>query len=171
MSLTIIIAAMLMAAQPQPAPEALAFEAFNRLAAQEGLWSGDRGAGKKPIIVSIRKIARGSAIVETWYPGTDREALTIYHLDGTTLVADHYCPQGNVPRLVLDSRSSTDSYHFSFKDGANLAVPGASHEDEFWIRPTSPNSYERTENYVENGVTVQPAMGPPDTVSFRRVPE
>ena len=172
MSLAYMLAAgMLATVQPQPAPQTLASEAFNRLAANEGFWSGDRGGGKKPISVSIRKIAGGSAIVETWYPGTEREALTIYHMDGPTLVADHYCPQGNVPTLVMDSLSSADSYHFSLKGGANLLAAGASHEEEFWIRPISPNSYQRSERYVENGVPVPPAVGPMDSVSFRRIME
>jgi hypothetical protein len=158
-------------AQPVPAHESVASEAFRRLSDQAGLWNGTRPSGSKPVVVSIRKIAGGSAIVETWYPGTAREALTIYHMDGPVLVADHYCPQGNAPRLILERRSTAGDYFFSFKEGTNLTLPGAYHEHEFRVRPTSLNSYDRTERYVENGMTALPEAGDGEVITFRRAPE
>jgi hypothetical protein len=50
--------------------------------------------------VRFQVISGGSVVLETFgRPG--RETATVYHLDGGSLVATHYCAQGNQPRLRL----------------------------------------------------------------------
>ena len=44
----------------------------------------------------------GSALVETQFPGTGHEMVSVYHLDGDDLRMTHYCAAGNQPRVKLD---------------------------------------------------------------------
>ena len=65
-----------------------------------GSWIATTGDATVP--VSFRVLSRESVILETFgRPG--RETVTTYHLDGTGLVATHYCAQGNQPRLRMQS--------------------------------------------------------------------
>ena len=47
-------------------------------------------------------------------------SLTLYHRDGGTLVATHYCPQGNQPRLTLLPMSIAKVLRFRFRDATDL---------------------------------------------------
>ncbi len=67
-------------------------------------------------------------LVETWLAGDRPHSLTLYHADGERLMATHYCPQGNQPRLLLDPASRPDHMSFRFHDATNLASPEQSHQ-------------------------------------------
>ncbi len=63
----------------------------------------------------------GSALVETDFPETNHEMVSVYHLDGDDLRMTHYCAAGNQPRLKLDRASSTPArLIFVFDGGTNL---------------------------------------------------
>jgi hypothetical protein len=63
----------------------------------------------------------GSALVETQFPGSDHEMVSVYHLDGDELRMTHYCAAGNQPRVKLDRASSTPTHLiFAFDGGSNL---------------------------------------------------
>lgn len=65
-----------------------------------GSWIATTGDATVP--VSFRVVAGESVVLETFgRPG--RETVTTYHLDGTGLVATHYCAQGNQPRLRMNA--------------------------------------------------------------------
>src|SRR5580700_11113984 len=70
------------------------FEALKKLA---GDWVevGKDGKPSTTVLTSIRVTAGGSAIHETIFPGTDKEMVTLYHLDGDDLILTHYCVLGN----------------------------------------------------------------------------
>ena len=64
----------------------------------------------------------GSAgIVETQFPGSDHEMVSVYHLDGDDLRMTHYCVAGNQPHVKLDrANSKPDQLIFVFDGGTNL---------------------------------------------------
>lgn len=96
-------------------PGPAVFEELKRLA---GTWkSSDTD---DPTRVEIKLIAHGSALVETWTMSPARQSMTVYTLDGDRLLATHYCPQGNAPRLAFTRTDSSGSHHFLFVDGSNL---------------------------------------------------
>jgi hypothetical protein len=71
--------------------------------------------------ITYRMTGAGSALVETQFPGTGHEMVSIYHLDGDDLRMTHYCAVGNQPRVKLDrARSSPDHLIFLFDGGTNL---------------------------------------------------
>jgi hypothetical protein len=71
--------------------------------------------------VVYRMTGAGSALVETDFPGSDHEMVSVYHLDGDDLRLTHYCAAGNQPHLKLDRASSSPTHFvFVFDGGTNL---------------------------------------------------
>jgi hypothetical protein len=142
---------------------------FKQLSALVGEWEGKFDNGRVHR-VTYRLSARGHALVETWALSPTSESITIYHLDGDKLVADHYCPQGNAPRLEL-ATAIDDKFNFAFRDGTNLNVVGKTHQHSFWLQIKSADEYLRSETYVVNGSNAaQLALAKADgTVRYSRV--
>jgi hypothetical protein len=84
-----------------------------------GSWQAKTAKGST-ITLTFRATARGTAIVETYTAGTT-ETLTIFHRDGDSLLATHYCAQGNQPRLSLTEPGTPRLLVFEFRDATNLA--------------------------------------------------
>jgi hypothetical protein len=71
--------------------------------------------------VTYHLTGAGSALVETDFPGTGHEMVSVYHLDGDDLRLTHYCAAGNQPRLKLDRTKSTPTrFVFVFDGGSNM---------------------------------------------------
>jgi hypothetical protein len=100
-------------------PAARQFEALKGLA---GNWVelGKDGKPTDTVISSIRVTAGGSVVEETIFPGTEKEMVTMYHLDGSDLVLTHYCMLGNQPRMKAEPAKSSDTIDFKFVVGTNL---------------------------------------------------
>jgi hypothetical protein len=122
---------------------------FKTLSSLEGKWRGVFDDGREHQ-VTLRLSAGGSALVETWALSPTRESITIYNLDGDRLLATHYCPQGNQPRLELKSGDASTGYNFEFLDGTGLQNPDASHQHQMWIKPIDREHFERSEVYISN---------------------
>jgi len=90
------------AAADKPAPKAEAkhpgLEQFKQLA---GEWVGKEVEGKKDkeVHVKYKVTSGGSAVVETLFPDTDHEMVTVITRDGDDLVLTHYCMLGNQPQM------------------------------------------------------------------------
>ncbi len=126
--------------------------AFKQLSTLAGTWKGTRPDGRE-YRVDYRLSAGGSVLVETWTLGPGRESLTLYHLDGSRLLATHYCPQGNQPRLQLTAVKDDGTLSFEFLDGTNLDVKDKSHQQSFWLHLDGERAFTRAETYVENHST------------------
>ena len=75
---------------------------LDRLKALAGEWvaAEDNEMAKKGDLVARYAVsAGGTAVVETVFPGSTHEMVTVYHLDGPDLVLTHYCMEGNQPRM------------------------------------------------------------------------
>jgi hypothetical protein len=149
-------------------PDAAA--AFQRLTTLVGAWKGTRPDGHEHR-VDYRLSAGGSVLVETWTLGAGRESLTLYHLDGTRLLATHYCPQGNQPRLQLTAVKDDGTLSFEFLDGTNLGVKDKSHQHAFWLRLDGEHGFTRSETYVENDSTPwrMAAAEPGAAIAYTRI--
>ena len=65
--------------------------------------------------VEYRVTAGGSVVMETMFAGEPHEMITMYTVDGDSLVATHYCSGGNQPVLKLNAAKSTaDELVFDF---------------------------------------------------------
>ncbi len=76
-------------------------------------------AGVGPVAAIYRTTGAGSAVVETLWPGTPDEMVTVYHRDGEDLVLTHYCSVGNQPHMRAFYISS-GRVDFSFDGGTNI---------------------------------------------------
>jgi hypothetical protein len=155
------------ATEPPLAPE----QAFGQLKQLVGQWKGKTAEGRT-IAVSYRLTAGDTVLMETWTLSTSRESLTLYHLDGEDLLATHYCPQGNQPRLRFISSKNGGRLAFGFRDGTNLQAGGGFHQHSFWIRFLPNGSFERSETYLKNGTPPSVISGADkdQPITFTRVP-
>ena len=64
--------------------------------------------------------AAGSAVVETLFPGGEKEMVSVYTRDGSQLVLTHYCCCGNQPSMRAKVGAATDQIAFEFAGGQNL---------------------------------------------------
>ncbi len=63
-------------------------------------------------------------VTEVLFPGTDHEMMTLYYVQGSDVLATHYCSMGNRPQFKLDSsKSSLKELVFNF-DGGSGFDPG-----------------------------------------------
>lgn len=96
--------------------------AFEMLKDLSGDWTGTATSKDgPPASVQYRLTGGGSTVMETLFPGTDHEMISMYHMDGTELVLKHYCVMGNQPEMRLDpARSDSRQLVFVFTGGTNL---------------------------------------------------
>lgn len=104
--------------------------AFKRLKTLAGEWTAkvdggprkdehDEASAHSKMI--YRVTAAGSVVMETFFPGSPHEMISMYHLDGDKLIMTHYCAAQNQPHLKLDTDASTpDELVFVFDGGTNL---------------------------------------------------
>ena len=103
------------ASQPVPA-------AFEKLKALDGEWvAAEDGemSRKGDLVARYAVTAAGTAVVETVFPGSPYEMVTVYHPDGADLVLTHYCMEGNQPRMwARDAQGSRLA--FAYDGGTNI---------------------------------------------------
>jgi hypothetical protein len=111
------------AAPAPPARETTAASpAFERFKALAGDWvaAEDGEMSKKGDFVARYAVtAGGSAVVETVFPGSPHEMVTVYHADGPDLVLTHYCMEGNQPRMRARGASGS-RFDFEFDGGTGV---------------------------------------------------
>jgi len=96
-------------------------EALGRLKALTGTWEGTIEGKADKVQVIYRIISGGTAVMETLFPGTPEEMISVYFADGDELRMTHYCAAGNQPHLRLDRKASTPAdLRFGFEGGTNL---------------------------------------------------
>ena len=106
--------------------------AFAKLKTLKGTWNNkvseaehhEAGADSKII---YRLTGAGSALVETDFPDSDHEMVSVYHLDGEDLRLTHYCAMGNQPRLKLDRAGSSPTRLVFVFDGGTQSRPCQGH--------------------------------------------
>jgi len=125
-----------------------AAEAFETLKGLVGHWKDT--ADGSPLVVEFRLTAGGSALVETWTMSGGRESLSIYHLDGDRLLATHYCPAGNQPRLQLSGQSADGRFHFEFESVTGLEDPADSHQHRLEVT-AGQETLKRKDTYLSKG--------------------
>lgn len=123
---------------------------FAKLQTLVGEWEGKTEKGRV-LKVSYRLTANNTVLVETWTLGPQRESLTLYHMDNESLIATHYCPVGNQPRLRFKEGGSASVFVFEFVSATNLPKPEAAHQFRFEMELLQASSFARSETYLENG--------------------
>ncbi len=162
--LSILISLGLAGASASAVAQSSAQLVFDQIKKLEGNWHSTKGK----TTVNYALMANGNTVVETWTMSPTRQSMTVYTMDGERMLATHYCPQGNAPRLYFAKTDEDGSHHFEFLDGANLQNLDGSHEHAFWIRMNLPDHLVRSETYIANGAVYDPAKGAVKAESFDR---
>ena len=128
---------------PAPAAAEPAGAAFQQLSELVGTWrNADRP--ESPLRIRFFLTAGGTVLVESWERAGQPHSLTLYHRDGADLIATHYCPQGNQPRLKLTA--SGRHFAFALRDATDLDA-GESHLHDLGFDLTDPDRPVRSETY------------------------
>ena len=118
-----VLAAGAAAAAPAPAPARPTSAALERFKTLAGEWvaaeDGDM-VKKGDLVARYAVTASGSAVVETVFPGSEHEMVTVYHADGPDLVLTHYCMEGNQPRMRAKGAAQGSRFDFAYDGGTNI---------------------------------------------------
>jgi hypothetical protein len=127
--------------------------AFERLKALQGNWYGKDEQGKE-VLSSVYKVSsNGSAVVETMFPGQAHEMTNVYTIDGSRLLATHYCAAGNQPRMECPAMGPDGSIPFTFESVSNLASREQSYMGGVTLRTPEKNKLvQEWTNYIDGKV-------------------
>lgn len=152
-----VFAALLALASPAMAEEAAPTPAeaqFAQILGWEGRW---KVAETDALQIVFEVTARGKTVVERWETASGLHSITVYHLDGESVIATHYCPQGNQPRLQSVAGDGS-AIAFEFRDITGLDE-GESHQFALSYAVREDGSLLRSEVY-------RSAEGPDDSSSY-----
>ncbi len=124
---------------------------FEDLKSLVGHWHGTNEDGN-PVQIHYYLTANATTLVEDWTFHNGMTAPTLFHLDGDALIAAHFCPLGNQPRLKLNRAKASGILEFEFWDITNLSADGAEHCHAFDMELLSTDTFRRNENYICAGV-------------------
>lgn len=128
-------------------------DAFTRLKGLAGEWRGrigDREKGEAATVI-YKVTAGGHTVMETLFPGSPHEMVTMYHLEEGKLVLTHFCAAGNQPRMALTRKSTPDALDFNFIGGANISSRRDGHMRAARLRFAAKDVLESEWDYFQNG--------------------
>ncbi|HET9317111.1 MAG TPA: hypothetical protein VFQ51_16075 [Vicinamibacteria bacterium] len=150
-----LAAAALLAASPLRAAAA-GGPSLDRFKALAGEWvaAEDNEMVKKGDLVSRYVVsAGGTAVIETVFPGSPHEMVTVYYVDGSDLALTHYCMEGNQPRMRA-KKTDGARLDFAFDGGANIDPARTRHMNSAWIEFVGPDEIRNQWTEVADGQTV-----------------
>lgn len=127
-------------AKPEPS-------SFEQMSALVGDWKRAGKDGSK-FRIEFELTANKSVLVERWVVGEKTHSLTLYHRDKADVVATHYCPQGNQPRMRMSTLNGASQITFDFWDATNLAEPTDSHQHQLSFDLSDLQRIKRGEVYM-----------------------
>jgi hypothetical protein len=132
-----------MAARAMPTASKAA-EAFQKLQSLAGDWAGkDQDGGE--VESAFKPIASNTAVMETLAMSGMDEMVTLYSIDGDSIMLLHYCPTNNQPRMrATPATTEVKRLQFTFEGAGNLPSLDAGHEHKLVIE------FEDNDHIVEH---------------------
>ena len=126
-------------------------ESYDKMKTLVGSWEGKVKEGDKDIPATARfqLIADGSTLAGWLGEGTPHEMVTMFHMDGDTLVATLYGAEHKQPRMVLVMDGERNRLVFVFKDGTNIQ-PNVGHMHQVAFIFDGPNHHIEEWTYLKN---------------------
>jgi len=123
---------------------------FDKMKSLDGSWTGAMvEAGKEyPATTRFMMVSDGSALMAWLGEGTPEEMVTIFHMDGSTLMATHYCAAHNQPRFIAVPGGKPNQVVFQFKDATNLS-PHHGHMQAVTFTFDGPDHHMEDWDYVD----------------------
>jgi hypothetical protein len=126
---------------------------FEELKGLAGTWTGTHKMGEEDpteATVTYQVTSNGSVVMETIFPGTPHEMVSIYHDQGDSVAMTHYCAFGNQPKFGLVS--STDrELNFEFSADNTLDPTTAGHMHALKISLEGENEIEHNWVMFQDG--------------------
>jgi hypothetical protein len=124
-----------------------------------GEWTGKGSHGEQQIDATVTyKVTGGdSAVVETHFPGTEHEMITVYTLDGDDLVLTHYCMLGNQPRMKAERGGNGKKLAFKFTGAGNLKSEKDQHMHDMTIEFVDDDHVKSTWTLYQDGKPAEKA--------------
>ena len=125
---------------------------YERMKGLVGAWEGTSNMEKdgQPIRVEYRLTAGGSAVVETLFPGTPEEMISVYHDSDGTLSMTHYCMLQNQPHMKL-LKAGADRLDLAFGGGSNIDPEKDAHMHALSILFVDKDHIVQNWTYFEGG--------------------
>ena len=103
-------------------------QAFESMKTLEGAWEGihARAGKEEPARVEYKVSSNGSTIIETLFPGTTYEMISVYHDKEGKLSMTHYCSIGNQPEMDL-VKTDGNTLEFALSPTAHIDVAKDGH--------------------------------------------
>ncbi len=141
------------ASASQPAAVAAPFERLRSLAGEWVAAEDGEMFKKGDVVARYAVTAAGSAVVETVFPGSPHEMLTVYSADGPDLVLTHYCMEGNQPRMRA-KRPTSSRVDFAFDGGTGINPRKDRHMNSATIEFVGPDELRSVWTEIEGGKPV-----------------
>ena len=118
---------------------------LERVKGLAGKWEGTTITnGKEEKAASEYKVTSGgSAVVETLFPGTPHEMVSVYHDKSGKLSMTHYCMLGNQPELELQSVSA-GKMSFDMSTDSHKTLAGQMHMHSLTVDASVPGQIIQT---------------------------
>jgi len=126
---------------------------YERMKQLVGVWEGTSNMGKEgqKIRVEYHLTAGGSAIVETLFPGTDEEMISVYYDDNKgRLSMTHYCMLQNQPYMKL-RKANADTLEFAFSRRSGIDPKKDAHMHALTISFADKDHIVENWTYLEGG--------------------
>jgi hypothetical protein len=136
-----------------------AFEYIKTLAGnweRKGSASHEHGASSS--MVSFKISAAGSTVMETYNAGQKNEMVSVYHMDGNTLLMTHYCALQNAPVMKFEKTGKPGEIKLGFFGGTNFDPKVDAHAHEADIVVKDQDTFEVTAIGYAGGKPVPPAV-------------
>jgi hypothetical protein len=124
---------------------------FRQLA---GEWTGKTTKGfheGEEVQVKYKVTSNGSAVVETLFPDTDHEMVTVIHPDGDDLLLTHYCALGNQPQMKAPGKLDGNNVAFKFVRATNMKSPKEMHMHDVTYTFVNHDTLKTTWTHYDDG--------------------
>ena len=121
-----------------------------------GSWQGTTVMDGKEVPVSVvyETSSNGSIVVETAFPGTPHEMISVYYDVDGKLTMTHYCAINNQPQFSL-KKSTGDRIDLDFAGGTNMNPDKDGHMHSVSIDFKDPDTIVQEWTYYEDGKEMQ----------------
>ncbi len=135
-----------------------AFEYIKTLAGDWNRVGGPGHHGGGTSVISFKISAAGSIVTETYNAGQPNEMISVYHMDGNTMLMTHYCALQNAPVMKFEKTGKPGEIKLAFFGGTNFDPKVDAHAHEGVIEVKGPDSFETTSVGYAGGKPLPPEL-------------
>lgn len=136
--------------------------AFQYIKTLAGAWDRVGGPGHEhgtgSSVISFKISAAGSIVTETYNAGQPNEMISVYHMDGDTLLMTHYCALQNAPVMKFEKTGKPGEIKLAFFGGTNFDPKVDAHAHEGTIEVKGQDKFEMTSIGYAGGKPQTPAV-------------